>query len=290
MRPHSRCPEPWRTRLAVGIEAHRDDLTDVEAVGRRRFRRGHELVSPGGVSRPARTDGQAVHAGVLAPYAPQAAAPLYREQAALADGGARRAEGLGVDPHRASHGGDVRDLGDLSDDGRVVALPVADPGAGDGGGHLDLGRVGGLHQGGEGGLGPPGGRHRAHGQAPEQTEEQHDGEVRAPFLAESGPEAVPRGSQDRAHRAVLPGSVFSTYGPPTSTTNSDRSVHATAFLAPVPPTRWQAPMTKLVLALPTGRLRGTTTRPRGRRVRPSPEPTSRSAWMGAGVPANWRPP
>ena len=84
-------------------------------------------------------------------------------------------------------------LGNLSDDGRVVPLAVADGGAGDRGGHDNLGRVSRCQQGGVGGLGPPRRRQRAHRQPPDQTEEQRNREVRAQLVPEGCPEAVPRG-------------------------------------------------------------------------------------------------
>lgn len=130
---HRRCPEPGQVGLAVGVKPHRDDLTDVEAEGRCGGWRNHELVHPGGISRPACTDGQAVYPEVLATDASLAGPCLYRVRA-LADGGAGRAEGFGVDPRRTRHGRDVRGLRNLSDDGRVVPLPVADGEAGDRGG------------------------------------------------------------------------------------------------------------------------------------------------------------
>ena len=148
---HRRGPECTQIGLAVGVEAHRDDLADMKAEGSRRCRRGHELVQPARIRRLTSIDGESVYPEVFATDTALAHSCLRCVRTG-GDRGTVWTERLDVDPSCTRHRSDMGDSGNLSHDGRVVALPVADRGAGDRGRHDDLGRVGPFQQDRVGGL------------------------------------------------------------------------------------------------------------------------------------------
>ena len=179
---------PARLHLRVREEAQRGHGADVH---RRRgaLRVDHRLVGLAGVSHPALDDGHPVGLEVLAVQT--AVQALAARLLLLVLPGAEHGH---VQPFVAGHVPDAGQRGDLRDHGRVVALAARH--SVQAGQHGQVGRVGARQVGGERGLGAAGGGHRAHRQAAEQAEQQHEREVPGPALTPRAPEPVPRDSED----------------------------------------------------------------------------------------------
>jgi len=180
--------EPRRRHLSVREEAQRRDRADVDRPGGP-LGVDHRLVGRAGLSHPALDDGHLVGREVLAVQT--AGQALTARLLLLVLPGAEHGH---VQPFVTRHVPHAGQGGDLRDGGRVVALAACHPVQA--GQHGQVRRVGARQVGGEGGLGAAGGGDRAHGQAAEQPEQQHEREVAGPALTPRAPEPVPRDSED----------------------------------------------------------------------------------------------
>ena len=158
-------------------------------------------------------DGEAVLVEVEAVDAPRATAG---RGAALTGGGAARPERQDVQPRPAFDVSNVGQARDLAHDARVIAgaprRRVVHRGR-----EPQIGGVGAREIGGKRRLRSPRRRHRAHGQATQQADEEHQTEIAAPPAAQRRPEPVPRNPKHLPHRDTPPSASS-----PTSLSDSRR--------------------------------------------------------------------
>jgi hypothetical protein len=220
--------------LLLGVEAVGNDLTDVKPEQVRRRRRHHELVRPIRVGQPALRDRQAVLVEV---EAVDAGSRKRRDEGVGAEaGGAVGTQREGIQGDRGLDLFHAGQMGDLSRGGRGVAdLVGAVEAAIDR--HAQVRWVGAGQVRGEGRLGTPGGRHRAHGNATHQPDQEGKGQVAVPATPEAGPEPVPSDTQILpGHGSLAPNRYAFTLPPPPRLAGAPTE----ACLSPRREPRWPA--------------------------------------------------